>query len=366
MGRVRAFEEGDIHQVAALHRRVFPLPAAGATGGLDAYRAYFKETFLDSPWSDGQPSLVFEDGDGTPIGFLGVMTRRMMLGHRPITVVTSSQFIVDPTRRATLAGVELLRALLAGPQDLTLADEASDISRKLWEGLGGATDLLSSLCWVRLFRPVEYTVSRWRTGGRKTAPRARTLLCRFADSVVTRWPGVPFCPPMPMTSGEDLDGDILATCIAEHTRTRALRPAYTGGTATWLLKFLARKPGCGTLRKVLVRTRTGEVAGWYLYCGDHGGIGDVLQVGATDERVGDVLDHLFAQAWREGAVALIGRVDPRFMSAFAARKCLFHHRGYWTLVHSRDPQLLDAIRQGDAFLTRLEGEWCMRFQVRGA
>lgn len=361
MGHVRAFEERDIPRVANLHRRVFPPPDA-TTDRLDAYHAYFKQMFLDTPWSDGQPSLVYEDEHGEPIGFLGVMTRQMRLRDRPIRAVTTSQFIVEPTRRATLAGIELSRALLAGPQDLTLADEASDIARKLFEGMGGTTELLYSLYWVRLLRPIEFALWWWRKGRRKTTA-ASSILCRFADAVVTRSPGGPFHPPVPATSGEELDGDTLAACIAEFGRGRALRPEYDGRKAAWLLEMLSRKPGCGTLRKVLVRTVAGEIAGWYLYCGHRGGVGEVLQVGAGEERIGEVLDHLFAQAWRDGIVALVGRIDPRFVGAFSARRCLFRHRGHWTLIHSRDPELTRAIHRGDAFLTRLEGEWCMRFQV---
>ena len=45
------------------------------------------------------------------------------------------------------------------------------------------------------------------------------------------------------------------------------------------------------------------------------------------------------------------------------RRCLFHHRGYWMLVHAHSPELLAAIACGNAFLTRLEGEWCMRFHA---
>jgi len=33
----------------------------------------------------------------------------------------------------------------------------------------------------------------------------------------------------------------------------------------------------------------------------------------------------------------------------------------WTLVHSRDADIMAAIHQGDAFLSRLEGEWWLRF-----
>jgi hypothetical protein len=359
MGRVRALEERDIPRVVDLHRRVL-LPDAAATGQLDAHHAYFKELFLDAAWYDGQPSLVYEDEGGQPIGFLGVMARRMTLRDRPIRAVITAHFIVEPDRRATLAGIELIRALLVGPQDLTLADEAGDISRKLFEGLGGTAEILYSLYWVRLLRPGKFVVSSWGKGWRKTGP-VLTLLCQFVDAVVTHWPGGPFGAPALATSGEELDGDTLAACIAEFTRSRALRPEYDGRTATWLLKILARKPGCGPLRKALVRTAAGEIAGWYLYSGHRGGTGEVLAVGAREERIGEVLDHLFAQAWRDGMVALIGRIDPRFVGPFSARGCFFHHRGHWTLIHSRDPELIQAFQRGDAFLTRLEGEWCMRF-----
>lgn len=33
----------------------------------------------------------------------------------------------------------------------------------------------------------------------------------------------------------------------------------------------------------------------------------------------------------------------------------------WTLVHSRDEDILSTIHQGKMFLSRLEGEWWMRF-----
>ena len=358
MGRVRALEERDIPRVVALHRRVLPRDA-GETDRPDAHYAYFKEMFLAAPWSDGQPSLVYEDGDGEPIGFLGLMARRMSLYDRPIRAVITAHFIVEPSRRATLAGIELLRTALTGPQDLTIADTANDISRKLCEGLGATTALLYSLYWVRLLRPTEFSVARWSRDHRG-AGRVLIPLCRGADAVVTRVLD-PFRARVTATSGEDLDGDTLAMCISEFGRTRALRAEYDGRTATWLLETLARQPGGGTLRKVLVRAGSGEIAGWYLYCGNRGGVGEVLQIGAREGWIAEVLDHLFAQAQREGVVALVGRIDPRLMHAFSARRCFFHYRGAWMLAYARDPEVVRIIQQGDAFLTYLESEWCMRF-----
>lgn len=357
MGLVRPLEERDIPWVIDLHRRVLHNGGAPAVRP-SASSAHFKEMFLNARWSDGQPALVYEDGG--PTGFLGVMSRRMTLHDRPIRAAITAHFIVEPSRRAALAGIELLRTLLSGPQDLTLADEAGDISRKLLEGLGGTTDLLYSLYWVRVLRPCELAVSGWGNSRRIRVPGG-TLFSRIADGVVRRWSVEPFHVPALTTPGEDLDGDTLATCIGEFMRNRALRPEYDGKTATWLLDILARKPNCGMLRKVLVRTAAGDIAGWYVYSGHRGGVGDVLQLGSREEQIGAVLDHLFAQAWRDGITALVGRIDPQFMGAFGARGCFFHHRGGWMLVHAKDPELIDVIRRGDAFLTHLEGEWCMRF-----
>jgi hypothetical protein len=74
-----------------------------------------------------------------------------------------------------------------------------------------------------------------------------------------------------------------------------------------------------------------------------------------------VLEHLFHRAWREGIAALSGRLDPQFIDELADRRCFFNHRGNWVLVHSKVPGLVEAIDRGDAFLTRLEGDWSMRY-----
>lgn len=360
MGCVRALEERDIAPVVDLHGRAFALPDATAAVQPEARHSHFREMFLDAPWSRRQPSLVYEDGRGKLIGFLGVMSRTMSLHERPVDAVITAHFVVEPTHRATLAGIELLKALLAGPHDLTLADSAGNISRKLFEGLGGTTALLFSLSWMRLLRPAEFAAGRGSRGRRGLAG-AWIPLSRLADAVGARWFNGSFRVRAATTPGEDLDGEALARCIAEFSTNRALRPKYDGRGATWLLGILARKQALGTLRKVLVRTPAGEIAGWYLYFANRGGIGEVIQVGAREGQMGDVLDHLFAHARREGVVALSGRIDPTCVDAFAARHCFFQHRGAWMLAHSRDPELIRAIQRGDAFLTRLEGELCMLF-----
>jgi hypothetical protein len=113
---------------------------------------------------------------------------------------------------------------------------------------------------------------------------------------------------------------------------------------------------------VVVKGVKGDVVGWYLYYLNPGKVGEVLQIVAKDHSIREVLHHLFYHAWQQGMVAITGRLNPRFIQAFSDQYCIFHHRDLWMLVHSRKPELLQAFCRGDAFFSRLEGEWCLHFR----
>jgi hypothetical protein len=365
MGRVRPFSKEDIPEVADLHRRVFHTGASPSLELEQAYRSYFTQIFLRPP-RPGRPlsSLVYEESNGKICGFLGVLPRPMSMNGRPVQAAVSSQFIVDPARRSTLAGVQLLKTFLSGPQELSIADEANDASRKLWESCGGTTALLYSLYWLHLLQPSKFILSRF-----SKLPAAvkgfLTPLCLLIDAVTARMPQSPFRQSEPGVVGEDLSRDTLFACMEELSQTCSLRPQYDDLSLQWLFDALARDRGHGVVQKIAVRNAARKIVGWYLYHLVPGGMGEVLQIGAEDDSIGTVLDHLFHHAWRQGATALSGRIEPRFMNQFREKNSQFHHRGYWVLVHSNNAELLQAIHGGHAFLTRLEGEWCMRFRLNG-
>src|SRR5579863_5124859 len=202
MGHVRPFVDEDISQVAGLHRRIFGISDKWSP---ELYQRYFHEVFLNNPWYDKSLcSLVYEEGDGKIGGFLGVMPRPMWMKGRMIQAAVSSQFIVEPRSRFKLAGVQLLRAFLSGPQDLSLADEANDSSRAIWERLGGSTALLYSIHWTCTLRPAQYF--RLRFGRRKRlAPLAflSKPFCRAIDTVAARAPHNPFSRTGSRSVGED-------------------------------------------------------------------------------------------------------------------------------------------------------------------
>jgi hypothetical protein len=274
----------------------------------------------------------------------------------------SSQFVVDEGHRSTLAGLQLMRSFLSGPQELSVADEANDSSRKLWHGFGGSTAFLQSIYWARILRPADFLFSRLRVVPAVVRVAARPFL-RIADDVVGAIPGNPFAAARPMGAAEDPPLEVLRDCMSHISRRWSLRPAYDNCSLSQLLSTLEARQETGPLRKGIVRDSGNRITGWYLYHAKRGGLGEVLQIGAEGHSHEHVLDHLFFDARRQGVAALSGRLQTDFLDELRKKHCLLHHRDRWTLVHSRNADVLQAIYSGDAFLTRLEGEWSMGFET---
>ena len=365
MGSVRPFVEDDILQVAELHRKVFHTGDSLSLELQRDYRTYFMRIFLRHPWREqgGITSLVYEDDDGDIVGFLGVVPRLMSVNGRPLRAAVSSQFIVDPTRRSTLAAIKLLKTFISGPQDLSIADEANNASRKLLESLGGSAALLYSLYWFRLLQPAQFLLSRVSHPVCRALAYALAPAGRLIDAVTVRLPQSPVRRSEPSVTGDDLSASDLLACLAQLPGSCALRPEYNERSLEWLLTVLARARDYGELQKVAVRKQGKKIIGWYIYVVAPNGLGEVLQIGAEDGSIDLILDHLFDHAVRHGAFALSGRFEPQFVQQLHEKHSMFHHRGHWVLVHSNDSEALHAIQRGNAFLSRLEGEWIMRFRL---
>ena len=356
--RVRPMTERDGEQVLELYGRVFPRRPAG---GSESATEYLREILWRNPWRDETlPSLVYEDGKGRIAGCLGVMPRPMLLAGRPIQAAISHTFMVEPGSRSSLAALALARAFVSGSQDLSIAEGGSP-SRRILERFGGTTSLVYSLRWTRPLRPTRYLLSCLRRRGLAAAATLSLApLCSAADAIAPLVLGESARLARPRGTGEDLTPDDLLEMLSHTAADRSLRPAYDRQSLAWLLDLLAKKKHRGLFRRVGLRDGAGDLLGWYLYFLNPGGISEVVQIGARKMFLDDVLDHLFYHARRGGALAVSGQLDPSAFQSLAAKGSVFHHDGAsWFLIHSRNPAVLAAIHRTDAFLTRLEGEWCI-------
>jgi hypothetical protein len=276
----------------------------------------------------------------------------MIANGESILVAVSLHFMVEPSHRCGLVGVQLLRELFRGPQDLTISDGANHDGRKLWEAMGGHTSQLHSLYWTRILRPGSYVMSQVA----KHWPGSE-LMGKVGDAIANRIARRQFSI-VPQSIGEELAVDLVLDQMQDFVEKSYLRPDYDAPQLEWILDRARRRAGNGRFHKVLVRDSDGKILGWYLCYLSPGATCSALQIVATKQSISKVLDHLFHHAWRSGAIAVAGRLDPRFTQELSDKYCFLHRRGPWTLVHSRRPELLHAIQAGDSFLTPLEGEWC--------
>lgn len=358
MGRIRPFVEADIPDVAALRLAAFRLTRRRA---IEDLAAYMRDVFLHNPWRDDElPSLVYEDGKGRVAGFVGVIPRRMAFRGRPLRVVVSTQFMVDPAARG-IAGVQLVQKLFAGPQDLTLGDAAPDLARRIWVGLGGRVAPLHSLFWTRPLHPLRFAAAELGEG---LLVRALRLLLRpllnALDAAALRIRDESVRRP-PRGTAEALEIEALVAALPRLLGGQALYPVYEEHSLRWLLAHLGEIARFDSVRRMLVRDADGEAVGWFLYAANPGGVAQVVHLGATERSAPLVLRHLFHQAWRDGAVAVAGRLDPPLLPAVLAAECVLDRGGPWVLVQSRRLEILRAIERGDAWITGLDGERWLSF-----
>src|SRR5438034_1075370 len=164
---------------------------------------------------------------------------------------------------------------------------------------------------------------------------------------------------------EPLTAADLVRCLSELGSVCSPTPSYSEAALSWLLGSLGRGPQAGALRQALVRSSAGEEIGWYIRFTNRRGTSEVVQMGARKDRYASLLDHVFHAAWREGSVAVSGRVQPPFLETLGQKGCVFSTNGPPVLIHSRQTDLLRAIEGGRAFLSRLEGEWWMSYLSEG-
>ena len=361
MSGVREFSRADIPAVADLWLKVF-CHRDGTSP--QALRSCFEEMFLDHPWRGiPLPSLLYEDKDGAVVGFLGVLPRLMNFKGNPIHTAVTSQFMVDSSRHHGNAAIELMKRFLAGPQELSLTDGATQGARRIWEALRGEVATTYSCLWTRVLRPAQYTLDLMkRRNTLKPLASAAKPFARALDTAVTRMPLTPYPLPISSSAGEEANTENVLRCVAELPPRWSLRPGYTLDSLEWLLQKAGEAKTRGHLRKVIVRGANHDVLGWYIYYAKPGGTGKVLQIGGREHGISEVLGHLFHDAWQAGALAVSGRLEPRFARELSEKRCDFVFHDVTVMIHSRRNDIVDAIQRNNAFLTRLDGEWWMRFQ----
>lgn len=353
-GQIRPLRSDDIPAVAGLFQKTFRDSRQAPPASL---RTYLHRLFLEHPWREPDlASRVYVAPGGRIRGFIGILPVRMSFAGKPLRAAVAGSLMVDDPQGNPLAGARLLRTFFDGPQDLSFSETANPISQRMWERLGGRAVAAYSMEWVRVFKPAGFGVA---VAAHSFSP-ARILrpLAALVDFAAERFPRYPLRPaePDPRRSRDaDTDDAELGEAIPPLLSAYALRPDWDADMLRWILEHAAAKHRHGPLFRRMVYGRGGRLLGCYLYYARPGGIAWVLQILAHPDSVDVVIDNLFAHAYAHGSIAVRGRTQPELYDALLHRRCAFMHRSS-TVIHSRNPDAINAIRSGDALLVGLAGE----------
>jgi hypothetical protein len=329
------------------------LRGARLPGGDD--EAFLTATTVADPWADPElPSLVAVDDGGAIVGFVACQPRRMWLDQEPVRAVCLSHLDVEPSARTANVGPQLMRQVLAGPQDLTFSDTASEIVARLWRILGGAVDDARRCDWVLTLRATRWAAQVVRTSIRqRQVGRAQVPVAALPFQAAGRrllkiaFPGLPAGVEFRAT---DAAGFVVAADTA--SRRLRVRPRYDVSYVDTLLKRVALGGGDVVSGAIADGDRVAGAAVYVI----RERVARVLAVLTTTADAGQVLGALAADAKARGAVVLTGRNEPVLAEALNERLAVlgFARR---PIVHTRNPEIRDALLQGSAVINRLDSDW---------
>ena len=355
---IRPFATADVSAVATLFFRVFLHRKGPGTRELEDY---LTSIFLTAPWIDPEiSSLVHVRPDGKITGFIGVSPLPLQWGDRRLRGAVCGTLMVDDHESDPMAGARLLRAFLAGPQDVSFSETAADVSVAMWQRLKGIIMPQHSMTYLRVLRPFRYIAD----GLRQQTPFA-SFLTWIADpvdallrkilpsSALRRWSYVPTRADRCVE--EDLALETLADVLPRLISDYQIRPDWSEQSLARILADAAIKKKLGPMTARLVRSPGGTPVGAYLYHGRPGTVGHVMQILATPGNAGAVIDRMLSHAADAGIVALRGRTDPQLLPAMLARDAIFFQNAAST-IHSRDPAIIAAFLRGEGFFNGVGGE----------
>jgi hypothetical protein len=360
MNSIRPFEPADSDAVAGLFQRVIRKSNAAPSPEL---APYFRHLLLDSPGCDSEiSSLVHLNGSGDITGFIGVNALPMSFQGTPVRAAVCGSLMVETRDSDPMAGARLLKAYLAGPQDISFSETASVVATQMWTRLRGIVLPQYSLDWTRVIRPTAFSLDVAATrikAARLLHPLARGidhLVCKTMRQDGLNWQGVAEKTAVPGgLKVAETDAGGFGEFFDPLTAQFSLRPDWAGDQFAFILAEAANKPEYGDPVLAMVTARGGKPIGAFFYHVRPGGIARVLQILSLPGQAGPVVDCLIADATARGAAGLRGRTQPALLEAMLGRRIAFVHTAS-TVIHSRDENLVQAFRNSQGFFNGLAGE----------
>jgi hypothetical protein len=362
-GTIRPFRADDAPAVAALFMAMM---RGTDTAPSDALVAYFRQHYLEGPFADPDcPALVHVDADDLVDGFGGRVAQPFTYGERTLRMAIVGTLMVRDHKKSPMAGARLLKALMAGPQDLTFSETAGDASLAMWRQLRGTVLDRHSLSFIRVLKPVRFALGL--AAARIGAMRLLNPLAALPDRLLAgkpgplRWTGLPadFRPERGLHA-EATTPETFAELFRKWADKQAAAPVWPGDCLPEIVAIAMRKPAFGEALLRVALTDAGVPAGAYLFHLAGDGAAQVTDLVHAPGAAGAVLDCLFADAAALGASSVRGRTTPVLLDALLSRRTIFVQEGA-SVIAGTDTELIELFASGRVFLNGFVGERWTRF-----
>lgn len=352
---IRDFERSDIDGVGRLFQKTF----RGKSKLSSSLNACLEQSFFQHPWDEpGIRSKVAVDESGKIAGFIGVSPARLELGGRDITAAFAGSMMVDDPKANPLVGARLLRAYLAGPQDISLTETANVTALGMWQKLGHPLEPGYSFNWMKILRPVSTGVQLVE----RSVPAMR--LVRPLGRITDRAVAFVRRPQRYGTEGRKLEfrdvrREEFGAAMLVLKDAYPMRPRWDAGSLEWFLREAEQKQSFGYPEWRVAYGPDGRPVAAYAYFAKVGGIAWVLQAVSVAARTGELVEDLFAHAEAYGCASVRGAAHPWLIPALMQRRAIFLGRAFY-VAHAKDKSLLEPVKAGQALISGLAGESWMR------
>ncbi len=348
-GEIRPLDRDRLGEVAAL----LLMKRQPSQAQLEYFTSVLANYFFDHPHADAEiPSLIAVDADGKLVGFIGSSVRRFEFNGSPVRMSSCGPLIIDPHAPTIGVGLFLLQRYLAGRQDFTISDSATDTVLEMWTKLGGKRADVVRERWTVVLRPLTFANDHFLRGrGAGSRANGAVVLGDRAVAPVARL----LLPKRPKLVAESLSPEALRDGIAGLPADFALRPSYGVDLLAWQFEAMAAA-GKGEVRSALFRNASGAISGWYVYLLNRGGISHVWQLAGEASELPSVFAHLLHDAYDNGGAVVDGRVEPHLREVVAHRSVKLRPSSSHPLRHTNRADLEDVLFGEAAFLSRSDGE----------
>lgn len=341
----------------------------GSQKGRTRLQRYLTRLYL-TPWEGSDfpvSSLVaVEDGaEENIVGFIGGYDTPIRWKGRSLTMAVCGSLMVSRKKADALTGPRLLKRFLAGTQDITFSETASETSQAMWTNLGGEIMPCDSLEWSRSIRPASFALDIAKS--KKPFMSVFQPLASLADRALLgrlkpekqSWLGVPPHPQENIRSTRTKLVELSIEQFASHFQTLChsypAYPDFPNKRLALMLEDAAKKRQYGAVFLYGLADRKEDIHGLCLGHFSGQGAMRVLQSVCRNGMEGPLLDALIEAAANKGANVLCGRTSRRFMPAMLSRRFLFHPLCA-SVIHARDKSVLQPFRQGDGLINGIIGE----------